>query len=220
MSALGACATSEAANVAPHNFAASADLHAISVNQTGERIVRAGRHRRHGDLAAERAAEIGAFASNYLRDGHGALIMSTPSGSGNANSAGLMAHQTRMALTESGVPYAAISGSTYDASGSATAPIVLSFTRFEATAPRCAPIYEQDLAHQINNQPWASFGCATQSNLAAMVEDPRDLLFPRDEAPRDSERRTTVLDAYRQGDQTHAERSDDERVTVSNAVGN
>ena len=35
---------------------------------------------------------------------------------------------------------------------------------------------------------------------------------------RDSERRDTVMDAYRAGEQTHAERSNDERVTISNAV--
>jgi type IV pilus biogenesis protein CpaD/CtpE len=51
-----------------------------------------------------------------------------------------------------------------------------------------------------------------------MVEDPADLLHPRAEDPRDSGRRDTVMEAYRAGDPTHAERSSDERVTISNAV--
>jgi pilus assembly protein CpaD len=51
-----------------------------------------------------------------------------------------------------------------------------------------------------------------------MVEDPADLLHPRDMAARDSGRRDTVMDAYREGEQTHAERSNDERITISNAV--
>jgi pilus assembly protein CpaD len=95
---------------------------------------------------------------------------------------------------------------------------VLSFARFEAEAPECAPLWEQDLAHQSNNQPWASFGCATNANLAAMIEDPADLLRPRDMDPRDSNRRSTVMEAYREGAQTHAERTSDERVSISNAV--
>ena len=90
--------------------------------------------------------------------------------------------------------------------------------RFEAQAPECAPLWEQDLAHQSNNQPWASFGCATQANLAAMISDPADLLGPRQEDPRDAARRARVLEAYRQGQQTHANRSDDERVQVSNVA--
>ena len=97
-------------------------------------------------------------------------------------------------------------------------PILVSFNRWEARAPECAPLYEQDLAHQSNNQAWSSFGCATNFNLAAMVEDPADLDHPRDAAARDGARRDTVMEAYRDGEQTHAERSNDERVTISNAV--
>jgi type IV pilus biogenesis protein CpaD/CtpE len=44
------------------------------------------------------------------------------------------------------------------------------------------------------------------------------LLRPRDEDPRDSGRRDTVMDAYRAGETTHAARSSDERITISNAV--
>jgi pilus assembly protein CpaD len=123
-----------------------------------------------------------------------------------------------MSLVNSGVSYAAVAGSSYDASGEAAAPIIVSFARYEAQAPECAPLWEQDLAHQSNNQPWESFGCATVSNIAALVEDPADLLRPRDEDPRDGARRTTVMDAYRAGEQTHAERTSDERITISNAV--
>ena len=85
-------------------------------------------------------------------------------------------------------------------------------------ARRSAPLWSQDLAHSPDNQPWASFGCAQQANLAAMVSDPADLLGPRAEDPRDAARRARVLEAYRQGQQTHAERSGDERVQVSSAI--
>ena len=141
------------------------------------------------ELGATDRAQLQSFANDYLRYGHGALVLSTPSGDANADAASVLANQTRMSLVESGVSYAAVAGSTYDASGTPNAPIIVSFSRFEAQAPECAPLYEQDLAHQSNNQAWESFGCATQANLAAMVEDPRDLLHPRDMDPRDSGRR-------------------------------
>ena len=215
LSALGACA-SVPEPVGPP-VASAADRHRIEVTQTAERMeipVSAG----DATLSPGARAGLRAFAGNYLRYGHGALVLSAPSGAANADAASIMANEARMSLVESGVSYAAVAGSTYDAAGQADAPIIVSFARFEAQAPDCAPLWEQDLGHQSNNQPWESFGCATQANLAAMVEDPRDLLRPRDMDPRDSGRRDTVMEAYRDGSQTHAERSADERVTISNAV--
>jgi pilus assembly protein CpaD len=197
--------------------ASYADRHRIEVRQAGERLVL---QVAPGEVALNSGmrAQVRGLADSYLRWGHGALVVSTPAGGANADAAAVIANEARMALVEAGVPYDVVTGASYDASGVDSAPLVLSFTRYEARAPDCAPLWEQDLAHQSNNRPWESFGCATQANLAAMVEDPRDLLGPRDEEPRDSGRRGTVMGAYREGDQTHAERSNDERVTISNAV--
>lgn len=210
---LGACASVPEPEGPP--LATAADRHRIEVTQTAERIEIPVAE---GALSAEARAGLRTFAGNYLRYGHGPLVLSSPSGAQNSDAASVLAHQTRLSLVEAGVSYAAVAGSTYDASGTADAPLIVSFARFEAHAPECAPLWEQDLAHQSNNQAWASFGCATNANLAAMIEDPRDLLRPRDSDPRDSERRDTVMQAYRQGEQTHADRSSDERATISNAV--
>jgi pilus assembly protein CpaD len=212
---LGACASVEPPKGPP--IATGADRHRITVEESGARMevpVVA----EELSLSPKAREDLSAFAGDYLRGGHGALIMSTPSGGDNADAAALLAHQTRLALVDSGVPYAAIAGSTYDASGAPAAPIVLTFIAYEARPPECAPLYTQDLAHQSNNQAWESFGCSTQANLAALVEDPHDLLAPRNEDPRDSGRRATVFGAYRAGEATHATRSPDERVAVSNAV--
>jgi pilus assembly protein CpaD len=216
LSALGACASVPPPPPGPAT-PTIADSHRITVTQTAERIevpVTPGAM----TISPASQAELRAFAGGYLRYGHGALILSTPSGAANSDAASLIANDTRRALVEAGVSYAAVAGSTYDASGSADAPIIVSFSRYEAEAAECAPLWEQDLAHQSNNQPWASFGCATMNNLAAMVEDPADLLRPRAMDPRDSGRRDTIFDAYREGEQTHADRSNDERIQISNAV--
>jgi pilus assembly protein CpaD len=215
LSALGACASVPAPDGPP--VSSYADRHRIEVTQTAERVeipVASGQD----ELSPSARASLRAFAGNYLRYGHGALVMSSPSGAANADAASVVANEARMALVESGVSYAAVAGSTYDAAGAGDAPIIVSFARYEAQAPECAPLWEQDLGHQSNNQPWESFGCATQANLAAMVEDPADLLRPRDADPRDSGRRDAVMEAYRNGDATHADRTADERVTISNAV--
>lgn len=215
LSALSACASVPTPEGPP--LATAADRHRVQVTEAAQRLeipVPAG----EDTLPAGAHAQLRDFASGYLRYGHGAVILSTPSGSSNADTASVLANETRASLVNSGVSYAAVAGSTYDASGVADAPIVVSFARFEAAAPACAPLWEQDLAHQSNNQAWESFGCATQANLAAMVEDPADLLRPRVMDPRDGARRDTVMESYRQGNPTHADRSADERVTISNAV--
>jgi pilus assembly protein CpaD len=217
LSALGACAGIPHPDPNMNPAPTAADAHRIEVTQSAARLelpVASG----DVALSSDARTQLDAFASSYLRYGHGALVLSTPSGARNSDAASGVAGDARRALVDAGVSYAAVAGSTYDASGSDNAPIIVSFARFEAEAPHCAPLWEQDLAHQSNNQPWESFGCATQANLAALVEDPADLLHPRDEDPRDSTRRDTVMQHYRDGTITHAQRDGDERVAISSAV--
>lgn len=218
LSALGACATTVTPPPGPV-VASAADQHRIEVTQTTARL-EINVDPARAALTDKAKEDLNTFASAYLRAGHGALILSTPSGSANADAASTIAGQARIALVTSGVSYAAVAGSTYDASGQPDAPVIVTFARFEAQAPECAPLYTQDLAHQSDNQPWESFGCAMQANLAAMIEDPNDLLQPRAMDARDSGRRDTVMDLYRRGQVTHAQRDNDERVTISNAIQN
>lgn len=199
------------------NLTTQADQHKIDVAEMSQELSFAVSPE-DAALSREASMEIEAFARMYVRQGHGPVYLATPSGGANANAAARLAQEARMKLASLGVPYAAITGSTYDASGQADAPIRLNYLRYEATAPKCAPLYEQNLAFNPSNRPWESFGCAQKANLAAMISDPRDLQGPRAEDPRDAGRRANVLDAYRKGEQSHAERTDDERVQVSKAV--
>ncbi|MGD9967755.1 MAG: CpaD family pilus assembly protein [Hyphomonadaceae bacterium] len=215
LSALTACAGVPKPDLTRIAAPTAADRHEPTAEQTVRRIeiaVAPGQ----AELGQTDRAQLAAFAGEYLRYGHGPLLLETPSGATNSDAASMLAADARRTLADAGVSYAAIAGGT-QVSGEGR-PILVSFSRYEARAPECAPLWEQDLAHQSNNQPWSSFGCATNFNLAAMVEDPADLDHPRDEDPRDSGRRDTVMEAYRDGDQTHADRSNDERISISDAV--
>lgn len=217
VAALSACAAVPKPPPGPATPTA-ADNHRITVAASAQRMdipVAAG----DMTLSPQARAELRHFASEYLRAGYGALVVSTPTGGANSDAAALLTQEARMALSEAGVSYAAIAANTHDGSGEAS-PIVLNFERYVAQAPECESLSTQNLAGwgTTNNQPWPSFGCATQANLAAMIEDPRDLLRPRTEDPRDGARRATVMEAYRQGDVTHADRSQDERIQISNAA--
>ena len=49
------------------------------------------------------------------------------------------------------------------------------------------------------NRPYWNLGCSTQSNLAALVADPRDLVSPYGEAPNDVAKRTRAITSIRGG---------------------
>jgi pilus assembly protein CpaD len=209
-----ACATTATPEA---NLPTTADRHKIDVTEAAERLEIAVASVDTA-LSADNVAKVEAFARLYVRQGHGVLVMSAPTGSPNADAASRVAQETRTRLAGAGVPFAAMAASTYDGGEQGAAPLVLSFSRFDATAPDCEPLWSQDLAHSPDNQPWNSFGCSAQANLAAIISDPADLVGPRQEDPRDAARRARVLEAYRQGQQTHANRTNDERVQVSDAV--
>ena len=62
--------------------------------------------------------------------------------------------------------------------------------------PTAGPDLSAKTAHYWN------LGCATQRNLAAMVDNPADLVQPRGEGPAYTPRRTVALDKYRKGEST------------------
>ncbi len=55
-------------------------------------------------------------------------------------------------------------------------------------------------ASYMENRPYWNLGCATQRNLAAMVDNPSDLVQPRGESPAYSSRRSVAIDKYRKGE--------------------
>jgi pilus assembly protein CpaD len=52
----------------------------------------------------------------------------------------------------------------------------------------------------MENRPYWNLGCASQRNLAAMVENPADLVQPRGETPPYAPRRNNVLTRYTKGE--------------------
>lgn len=211
LASLAACATAPEKD-APV-LATAADHHEIAVTEVGARL----EVPFNGDgVDAGGQEALNQFGRAYVRGGHGQIVLSAPS-TADTSAAREAVSDARMLLMQAGVPYEAIAVASYEPDA-ANAPLVLGFTRYEATPPRCAPIWEQDLMRQYDNQPYESFGCANVANLAAMIEDPHDLVEPRGETARDGARRATVMEAYRKGDPTGASRSGDETITISNAI--
>ncbi len=162
---------------------------------------------------------IEAVATEYKARGHGPLVISYPQNAGNADAAISAIAEARTRLYEAGLDWRQIAGGAYEAGGRVSAPVIFSFTRYQAMAPECETAWN-DMARARPNQDWPRFGCATANNLANMVADPRDLVAPRTQDAPDTARRQTVLDRYRQGESTASQRSNRESGAVSSSVGN
>ena len=86
----------------------------------------------------------------------------------------------------------------------AAPPVRVSFTGLKAIVPTKCGQWPEDLASGSSvegwkNEPYSNFGCATQSTIAAQVDDPRDFVQPRALGPSDVAMRTRAIEAIRDG---------------------
>lgn len=194
----------------------SADEHRIRVEETAEQFEFAPPPHAVGLQPAERAA-LARMMDAYAREGRGPLVVSYPRGSENEDAAVTALDELRGMAHDYGLPAHLVQGAPYDAAGRGRAPVNVSYMRLVAIGPQCGQVWP-DISRSYGNGPTPNFGCATKANLAAMIADPADLLGPRAMTPPDTRRRTTVLEAYRSGEATAAERTEQETGTVSDAV--
>lgn len=160
-------------------------------------------------------AQVEAFAQRYRAKGHGMVTIATPSGAPNSGAAASIVSDIRIALMDAGIPKDAINYTPYEApSAQVNAPVLVSYARYVAKASPCGD-WSDSYSQMPDNTAPANFGCATQSNLAAMVADPADLLGQRPMDKADAERRSTVLDKYRKGEMTATKREDQDSGAVS-----
>jgi pilus assembly protein CpaD len=92
----------------------------------------------------------------------------------------------------------------YQASSSSLASIKINYSKLVAHAGPCG-LWPNDLGPAADpsygdNRPYWNLGCASQRNLAAMVDNPADLVQPRGEAPAYAARRAVAIDKYRKGE--------------------
>lgn len=151
-------------------------------------------------LSGQDYSQLIAFATDFVRQGRGNLVISIPANSSNASSATIIAQDARRALYAGGVDDAQIGSGSYDAQGRPEAPILLSFERYEAQKIACKPWSETDSRKTANNLSPDRFGCAQNANIAAMVADPGDLLGDRRDGPSEAARIQVGVEKLRKGE--------------------
>ncbi|ABR62174.1 pilus assembly protein CpaD [Sinorhizobium medicae] len=141
---------------------------------------------------------IRGFAAEYRNASSGVVQIMLPRGSVNGRAAQILRKEIRRLLAGSGVSPKKIIETSYDASVTGdAAPIRLSYVAITAQTAPCGA-WPEDLAlNTLENRNYYNFGCATQSNLAAQIANPTDLVGPRRMSPIDAEQRGQVIDSWR-----------------------
>ncbi len=174
-----------------------------------------------GGLSAQQRAEIVALGRTWMKEGTGAIVIETPTRTPNARAANDSLREIRSLLSASGIPPRGIVVRHYTpADAQVFAAIRVSYPRITASAGPCG-VWPDDLGPSIKNKSYLentdywNFGCANQRNLAAMVDNPSDLVQPRPETPAYNARRTTVLGKYGKGESTATSYPDADKGKIS-----
>jgi pilus assembly protein CpaD len=164
--------------------------------------------RARGGLSASQRADVMGLAQTWVREGTGAIVADVPVDTLNARAAASSFREIKSVLAAGGVPSRAVALRQYRPEDPLTlAPIRLSFPRIAAVAGPCG-LWPEDIGPSIldrgynDNKPYYNFGCAYQRNMAAMVDNPSDLVQPRPETPAYTARRSEGFDKYRKGNST------------------
>lgn len=168
----------------------------------------------HGLTPGDRSALTG-FVRSYQSQGEGSLRVRVPSGSQNA-------HAAQRALSDVHDVVAAAGGNTsrvrvehYSVGDpNAHAPIVVVYDRLAAVTNQCGT-WSDTFNPVLEQSDYYNYGCATQANLGAMLEDPRDLVRPRGVGRPDAGRRAEVLAAYRRGEPTATQQNSDADASIA-----
>jgi pilus assembly protein CpaD len=160
--------------------------------------------RNRGDLTPSQRADVLAFAQIWRREASSGIIVEVPQGRSIDRAAAGSMREVHSILTASGVPRRAVFVRGYKAPSSSLPSLRLSYSKLAAEAGPCG-LWPHDLGVSpgkpyTENQPYWNFGCANQRNLAAMVDNPADLVQPRGEVPAYATRRSVVLDKYGNGE--------------------
>jgi pilus assembly protein CpaD len=181
--------------------------HPIAVQEANQSVVIfVGRAR--GGLSADQRADVMGLAQTWQHEATGAITADLPIDTPNAAAAADALREVQSLLAAAGVPPRAIIVHRYHPNDPRQmAALRLNYPRISATAGPCG-LWPEDLGPSIHdktyteNTSWYNLGCSYQRNMAAMVDNPSDLVQPRRETPAYTPRRAEAFEKYRKGNTT------------------
>jgi pilus assembly protein CpaD len=154
-----------------------------------------------GALDVRTVANLRSFAKRYRDFGSGEIMILVP---GYLGSRPRTVAEIRGILRNAGLRARFGTGSYVPSGSGGAAPIRVTYIGLKAKVLTPCGLWPEDLASGSSlegwkNEPYANFGCATQSVIATQVDDPRDFVQPRALAPSDVAMRTRAIEAVRKG---------------------
>ena len=194
--------------------------HPIAVREANRSIVVfVGQAR--GGLSGPQRTDVMGLAQTWVREGTGSIVADVPINTTNARAASATYREIRSVLATGGVPSSAIVLRQYQPEDIRTLPTIkLSYPKMTATAGPCG-LWPEDLGPNLQNtgynenRPYHNFGCATQRNLAAMIDNPADLEQPRPETSAYTPRRNAAFEKYRKGISTTTTYPESDKAKLS-----
>ncbi|HLI98667.1 MAG TPA: CpaD family pilus assembly protein [Bradyrhizobium sp.] len=194
--------------------------HPIAIQEANRSIVLFVGHAR-GGLSATQRTDVAGLAQTWVTEGTGAIIVDVPVNTPNARAAESAFHEAKAVLEAGGVPQNGIKIHHYTPDDPQTlATVRLTYPRMAAVAGPCG-LWPEDIGPSSKNPSYSenksyyNFGCAYQRNMAAMVENPSDLVQPRPETPAYTARRTEGFEKYRKGTTTATDYPEGEKAKLS-----
>lgn len=170
------------------------------------------------DLSARDRAAMRGFVNLYGNEGDGGFYLNVPSNAAGAPGMRQAQAEIQNLLLASGLSSAPLQTGQYRVAPNAPAPLVLSFRRLAMQPINCA--VGENLLSTSNNQAYYNFGCAQQSNFAAMIDDPRQLIEPYARTAPNATRRTIGFDKYVEGTDPSSALPARQSVSPAEGVGN
>jgi pilus assembly protein CpaD len=194
--------------------------HPIAIEEANKSIVVfVGQGR--GGLSAEQRADVIGLAQTWLHEATGAINADVPVGTPNARMAADSMREIHALLAAAGVPRRGIVVRQYHPENPRhMAAIRLSYPKISAEAGPCG-LWPEDLGPSIknksyfDNKQYYNFGCASQRNMAAMVDNPADLVQARPETPPYTMRRSEAFEKYRKGTATATTYPESDKAKLS-----
>jgi pilus assembly protein CpaD len=177
--------------------------------------------RGRGGLSATQRDDVMGMAQSWLKEGTGGISIDIPVDTPNARAAADSLREIQATLAAAGVPTRAVTVRRYHPEDPRhMAAIRLNYPKFTATAGPCG-LWPEDLGPSINNKgyfdnkPYYNYGCSNQRNMAAMIDNPSDLVQPRAETPAYTMRRNAGFEKYRKGESTATVYPEAEKAKLS-----
>jgi pilus assembly protein CpaD len=174
-----------------------------------------------GGLSALQRADVTGLAHTWVREGTGAIVADVPVDTPNARAAAATFQEVRAILAAGGVPARGITLHHYHPDDPRTLPTIrLTYPKMAAVAGPCG-LWPEDLGPSLldngysENKSYYNFGCAYQRNMAAMIDNPSDLVQPRPETPPYTMRRSEAFEKYRKGESTATTYPDSDKAKLS-----